>query len=362
MASCPSETPTNPWPHRLAWMLACCTFPLIWVGGLVTTYEAGMAVPDWPTTYDYWFYYPVKAWLAVWDLFLEHGHRMLAQLVGVVTVALAVVLWRVERRRWMRWLGVAAVAGVVLQGTLGGLRVIADERLLAMLHGCSAQLFFALCAALVTLTSRQWDAGRGTVPFSRSENRDSPQSENRDGARGVRRLQGLALAVTLALYVQIVLGAQLRHVTPAGGVVSFEAWVWLKLITAGLIEIGVVWLLVDARRIGRRTARGPSRLSPGENGTAPLPSTETTIARRAELLAVLFFVQLILGAATWVTNYGWPAWFTNYLWAVEYTVVAEGRLQVTLTTAHVALGALNLVTALSLALWSRRLLPTGGDA
>ena len=309
------ERPAGRWPHRLAWVLVCATFPLIWLGGLVTTYEAGMAVPDWPSTYGYWFYYPVTAWLAVWDLFLEHGHRMLAQVVGVITIALAVVLWRVERRRWMRWLGVAAVAGVVFQGTLGGLRVIADERLLAKIHGCTAPLFFALCAALVTLTSRRWFEC--------------------DDFRMVRRLRQLPLAVTAALYLQIVLGAQLRHVSPDGGIGWFELSVWLKLIAAGLIAVGVVWLLVFVMRCA---------------GGQPM------LVRRAKLLAALLLVQLVLGAATWVTNYGWPAWFTNNFWAVEYTVVAEGRLQVTMTTAHAALGSLTLVASLSLALWSRRLL------
>ncbi len=341
----PRDPPVDPWPHRLAWVLVCATFPLICWGGLVTTYDAGMAVPDWPSTYGYWGYYPVRAWLAVWDLFLEHGHRMLAQLVGLVTIALAVVFWRVEPRRWMRWLGVAAVAGVVFQGTLGGLRVIADERLLAKVHGCTAPLFFALCAALVTLTSRRWIDLRssdllqkGTVPFSLRENRDSPLRENRDSPQAARRLRRLSLAVTLALYVQIVLGAQLRHVSPNGGIGWFELWVWLKLIAAGLITIGVVWLLIHVRR--------------------NLPEVPG-IVRRAKLLSALFFVQLVLGAATWVTNFGWPAWFTNYIWAVQYTVVAEGRLQVVITTAHAALGSLNLVGSLSLTLWSRRLLRGG---
>ncbi|MEE9601957.1 MAG: cytochrome oxidase assembly protein, partial [Thermoguttaceae bacterium] len=102
------ENPRGPWPHRLAWLLACATFSLILVGSTVTNYGAGMAVEDWPTTFGYWFY-PLKAWLAVWDVFLEHGRRMLAQAVGLLTIILAAVLWRRDSRRWVWLLGLAAV-------------------------------------------------------------------------------------------------------------------------------------------------------------------------------------------------------------------------------------------------------------
>ena len=315
----PSTPPRSPWPHRLAWVLTGATFVLLYAGGTVTTYSAGMAVPDWPTTEGFWFY-PIGKWLGGdWDVFLEHGHRLLAQAVGLVTIALAVALWRLDPRKWMRWLGVAAVLGVILQGTIGGLRVLGDELLLAKVHGCTGPLFFALCAAIVTLTSPRWE-----------------QSEAAKGQPAPRMLQGLALALCLALYVQIVLGAQLRHVSPVAAPGWFDLWVWLKLIVAGLIAIGVVWLVIHVFR----SARG-----------------EAMVVRRSGLLAALFFVQLLLGATTWVLNYGWPLWFKDYVWQLDYTVVAEGGLQVVTTTVHGAVGSLNLVVALSLALWSRRRLP-----
>ncbi len=123
----------------------------------MTTYRAGMAVPDWPTTYGYnMFLYPLESWLKVWDVFLEHSHRLIAASVGTLTIALALALWLGDRRRWIRWLGLIAVVGVSLQGVLGGLRVIADEQLLAKVHGCTAPLFFALTASLVTFTSPAW--------------------------------------------------------------------------------------------------------------------------------------------------------------------------------------------------------------
>lgn len=282
----------------------------------MTTYSAGMAVPDWPTTEGSWFY-PIGKWLGGdWDLFLEHGHRLLGQVVGLVTIVLAVALWRLDPRKWMRWLGVAAVLGVILQGTIGGLRVLGDELLLAKLHGCTGPLFFALCAAIVTLTSRTWE-----------------ESTVARGHAAPRMLQGLALGLCLALYLQIILGAQLRHVSPLDAPGWFNVWVWLKLIVAGVIAIGVVWLLAYVFQD---------------------PRGEAMIVRRSGLLAALFFVQLVLGATTWVLNYGWPLWFKDYIWQLDYTVVAEGGLQVVTTTVHAAVGSLNLVAALSLLLWSWR--------
>ena len=182
------EQPYHCWPHRLAWLLVLATFPLLLVGATVTGYGAGMSVPDWPTTYGYWFY-PLHLWIRVWDLFLEHGHRTLAQLVGAITVVLAVLVWRLDSRRAVHWLALAAVIGVILQGTIGGLRVIADERLLARLHGCTAPLLFTLFAALVSVTSRRWL----TAPAA-----------GESAAAG--RLHRLLWAITAAIYVEIVVG------------------------------------------------------------------------------------------------------------------------------------------------------------
>src|SRR6186997_3734563 len=90
----------SPWPHRWAVVLACATFPLVWVGGLVTTTDAGMAVPDWPNTYGYnLFLYPWQSWLAgPWDLFIEHGHRLLGMTAGLLAIALLATTAMVDRR------------------------------------------------------------------------------------------------------------------------------------------------------------------------------------------------------------------------------------------------------------------------
>jgi cytochrome c oxidase assembly protein subunit 15 len=301
----------------MAWVLACGTFPLIWVGGLVTTYDAGMAVPDWPNTYGYnLFLYPLESWLKVWDLFLEHSHRLLGAAVGMVAIALLVLLCVFDRRTWMRWMGAIALVVVSAQGTLGGLRVLGDEIFLAKVHGCSAPVFFAFAAALVTFTSARWSR---------------PPADRNASAH---RIGWLSLAATGLCYGQIVLGAQLRHLARDGSPRWFELWVWLHLIGAGLLLVSLAWLAV----VLVRNSGG-----------------ERTLIRRAWLLVGLFAAQLILGCATWVLNYNWPAWFLDYFWAVEYTVLAEGRLQAMTTTAHVAVGSLCLVTALSLSLWSYRL-------
>ena len=140
-------------------VLACATFPLVWVGGLVTTTDAGMAVPDWPNTYGYnLFLYPWQTWLAgPWDLFVEHGHRLLAPAVGMLTIGSGrrAVAMR-ARGAGCAGLGLAALALVIFQGVLGGMRVLLDERTLAMLHGCTGPLFFALTVAMVVFTSQRW--------------------------------------------------------------------------------------------------------------------------------------------------------------------------------------------------------------
>src|SRR5437868_5489767 len=166
MQSANLKSRRSPWPHRWAVALACATFSLLWVGGLVTTTKAGMAVKDWPTTNGYnMFLYPWLKWLAApRDFFVEHGHRMLAASVGMMTIVLFVILWFLEDRRWLRWFGVVALALVIFQGILGGMRVRMDERTFAMLHGMTGPLFFTLTVAMTVFTSRTWlSAGRGTA-------------------------------------------------------------------------------------------------------------------------------------------------------------------------------------------------------
>ena len=225
------------WLHRFALLTAAATLVLIAAGGLVTSHGVGMAVPDWPNTYGYnMFLFPISKWIG--GIFYEHSHRLIASMVGLLTSVLAVWLWVRETRRWarwigvslfvvalvlmgarqlpvyvgmatlciavtafglamywrnpgaLRWLGVAAFAAVILQGVLGGLRVVWLKDEIGIFHGTLAQLFFGLICVLALLTSRWWrEQGAGAPVYA-------------------TRLPMLATALILC---QLVLGATMRH-------------------------------------------------------------------------------------------------------------------------------------------------------
>jgi cytochrome c oxidase assembly protein subunit 15 len=215
-------------------------------------------------------------------------------------------------------LGVIALVGVCYQGTLGGLRVVANAVILANLHGCTAPLFFSLAASLVALTSRRWI--------------DGPAAQSASGARMLFRG---SVSITALVYLQIVLGAQLRHLLPDGRPFWFSLWVWLHVLNASVVLVGILWL---RRAVIRRSSEFP------------------LLRRRANWLLILFLLQLLLGTGTWLVHYGIPVWFAEYVWPVNYTVVTLGSLQGVTTTLHVAMGSLSLVTSLSLCLWLHRLL------
>ena len=147
--------------HWFAVLTALFTFLLLGAGGLVTSHEAGMSVPDWPTSYGYnMFALPIKFWHG--GAFFEHTHRLLASGAGFLTTLLAVWLWLKEPRPWMKWLGVIAFLLVVAQGVLGGLRVTMKMDSLGVFHGVIAQSFFVLTCALALFTSPfgiAWSAG-----------------------------------------------------------------------------------------------------------------------------------------------------------------------------------------------------------
>ena len=154
-AYAPANIPVSPWPHRFALLTAMATFPLLFIGGLVTSTGSGLAVPDWPTTFGYnMFLYPWSQ--MVGGIFYEHSHRLFGSLVGFLTVLLAISLWYGESQPWLRKLGFVALGAVILQGILGGLRVVLLQQTLAIIHACFAQAFFALAASLTLFTSAEW--------------------------------------------------------------------------------------------------------------------------------------------------------------------------------------------------------------
>src|SRR5215213_4581885 len=182
--------------HILALLTACATFPLIFMGGLVTSHGAGMSVPDWPNSYGYnMFLFPPRLWVG--GILYEHTHRLMGTVVGMLSIALTIAAWKLESRRWVRWVAAGVLAAVIFQGVLGGLRVIWVKLDLAIVHACFAQAFFCLTVLVAIVTSRGWI--------------EAPNlSATRTGPSG-RRLVGLALACGFAVYAQLVVGAVMRH-------------------------------------------------------------------------------------------------------------------------------------------------------
>ena len=284
----------SPWPHRLAVILACATFPLLFIGGLVTSLGAGLAVPDWPTTFGYnMFLYP---WAKmVGGIFYEHSHRLVASSVGLLTIALALTFWFHEKRQWLRWLGLAALILVILQGVLGGLRVVLLQHTLAIIHACLAQAFFALTVSLALFTSAEW---RGPAL----------DTANADG----RRLRRLSTITTALIYLQIVFGALLRHTGE-----RLEA----HLLIAGLVTIHVILVL---SRVMRAHAHQAKLLRPGY------------------FLGLLLLLQLMIGAISYFGK------FTVMLrWPNDAIVLV--------TTVHLITGALMLATSSVITLRAYRL-------
>lgn len=232
--------------HRLALATAAATVVLIVFGGLVTNTGAALAVPDWPSTFGHnMFLFPWSG--MVGGIFYEHSHRLLGAFVGLLTVALAAALWRQGGR--LRVLGIAAVAAVVAQGIIGGLRVILTADALAMIHGPFAQAFFALIASIEYVTS---------------------PAVQRPSTGADRSLRWLAVVAAAALYAQIILGALLTH----------AGWLWLHLV--GAVAVFGVVPIVTAR-----ARRGADAFG----------------ARLARLLLMLLLVQLALGIGAFLSRF-----------------------------------------------------------
>src|SRR6188768_131142 len=183
--------------HLFALLVAASTAVLIFAGGMVTSTGSGLAVPDWPNTYGWFMWtFPIQHWVG--GIFYEHTHRLIASTVGLLIVILAAWLWRAEPRRWVRRLGYLALAAVITQGVLGGLTVLyylPDP--ISIAHASLAQIVFCLTTAIALFTSRGWRQGLST-----------PAPD--DGV-----LRKLTVATTAWIYVQILIGATMRH-TDAG--------------------------------------------------------------------------------------------------------------------------------------------------
>ena len=288
------------WRHRFAVATVAATLALIFIGGLVTSTGSGLSVPDWPLSYG--MLMPPM----VGGVFYEHGHRMAATTVGFLTLVLAVWTARVEPRRGVRRLAWAALAAVITQGVLGGLTVIyLLPTPVSVAHACLAQLFFCSAIAIATATSREWIDARPV-----------------EDVAGIR---AAAMAATAAVFVQLLVGAVMRHIGAGLAIPDFPTS--FGRVVPPLDSAPVV--VHFAHRIGALVV-------------ATLVVRLAIVARRAEdgrfrrpaaLLVGLVVVQIALGAAT----------------------VLTGKA-VTPTTTHVAIGAAILGSCFWLALRAWRLL------
>src|SRR5499426_1408153 len=177
--------------HKFSRYVAASTVLLILAGSFVTSTDSGLSVPDWPTSYGWnMFTFPPSKWVG--GIFYEHGHRLIASTVGFLTILLAVWLWIADPRRWMKWLGVSALGAVILQGVLGGMTVLFFlPTAISSAHAGLAEIFFCMTVAIALFTSRSWIRG--------------------DDAVDDLTLRRVATATTALIYVQILVGAVMRH-------------------------------------------------------------------------------------------------------------------------------------------------------
>jgi len=283
--------------HRFAIFTACVTLVLIVAGALVTSNDAGLSVPDWPTSFGSFFKMPHM----VGGILYEHGHRMVAEFVGLLTIVLAIWTWRVEKRRWMRWLALAALATVIVQGVLGGVTVLFYlPPAVSSAHAALAQTFFCISVAIAVFTGRRWVEETPQVEFD------------------VRwpSLFTLTLLSIFVLYVQLILGAMFRH--------RGLSW-WPHVVHAGVVAIVLSWTAIRAISVY---------------------SHIEAIKRPAVIMLSLMVAQLCLG---------FLAFITRVMWGRD---AAQPELPMVISTVvHVAVGALLLATTVVLAIQVWRHVP-----
>jgi cytochrome c oxidase assembly protein subunit 15 len=302
---------------------ALATFLLIGLGGLVTSHEAGMSVPDWPTTYGYnMFLFPVDKWVG--GIFYEHSHRLLASLVGLLTTVLAGWVWWRDGRKWMHWLGIGAFLLVVLQGVLGGLRVRWQMDWLGVPHGAVAQSFLVVTCALALFTSRWWVE----VPAERLQPVPS----------GLRSHVGW---VTVLIFAQLLIAATMRHQHAGLAITDFP------------LAYGQCWPDTSAAAIANYNAHRP----PGTIGN-PITAFQVNLQMAHRFAAYAIFLGVAaaavlarkrLGSGDGLARF---AWFWLGLIALQVFLGAAtiwSNKAADVATAHVMVGALALLTG---ALWT----------
>jgi len=290
-------TPYNPRLHAFAMFVAGVTLILIVAGALVTSNDAGLSVPDWPTTFGSFYKMPRM----FGGVKFEHGHRMVAEFVGLCTIILAVWTWFAEKRRWLRFLAVAALAMVVIQGILGGLTVLFFlPPAVSSTHAAIAQTFFCIAVLIVLFTGRNWIE---EVPRVELDTRRPC-------------LFTLTVLSIFVLYVQLILGAMFRH--------KGLSW-WPHVVHAGIVVLVLTWTAIRALSIYSR-----------------IPA----IRRPATVVLALVIAQLCLGFVAFLTRVEWGR-----------DAVQPELPMVISTVAHVAVGALLLASTVVLAVQVWRHVP-----
>lgn len=299
--------------------------PLLVVGGLVTSTDSGMAVPDWPNTFgSNMFLYPLGP-RSEPGLFLEHAHRLFGSLVGLMTLILAGWVIAKDGRRWVKVLAVVALSLVIVQGVLGGWRVLAgsdipteDNRWLAMLHGVLGQLVFGVVVALAATLS----------PLFRSAATVQPHAS-------IRRFKVFSAGLTHALILQLIFGAMYRHMRSGHALwthAGFSVVIMVLAIVAGFVAIGLA-----RRDVGEDSPAGPA---------AAVPALACTLRRIGLGLIIVVALQFALG---------WAAFFVG---GAERT--AANPTEALIRTAHQANGAILIAFASLAFVWSRWVLRRAG--
>jgi len=291
------QTPYHRAHHLFAVFTACATLVVITAGALVTSNDAGLSVPDWPTSFGYL----VKVPSFVGGIRYEWTHRMLAGSLLTLTLTIAAWTLLIERRRWLRWLAIGAFCTVVVQAILGGLTVLLFQPpAVSTAHAAVAQTFFCIAVAIAVFTGRRWVEEQPRVEF--------------DARRP--SLFTLTLLSLFVLYVQLILGGMFRH--------HGMSW-WPHVLNAIVVSIVLVWTAIRALTVYAHIE---------------------AVRRPAILMLGLGVTQLCLGFAAFVTRVDWGRDAAQ----PEFPMVVS-------TVAHVAVGAMLLATTVILAIQVWRHVP-----
>lgn len=391
-----TPAPHNHWLNRFAWLTAFATLFLISVGGMVTSKGAGMSVPDWPNSYGYnMFFFPPSQWIG--GIFYEHTHRLVASLVGFLTIILALWLYGTKSRAFLRWgggcltvlgivvwvmapihwegskgqmtlnpgmgiallvlgamsvgagliwpkcapaapwlrrLGIFALVLVIVQGLLGGLRVTLFKDQIGIFHATLAQLFLVLVCAIALFTSLRWKTLQA-------------QAKKLADTFGLRWVM---LATTLLILGQLIIGATMRHQHAGLAVPDFP------------LAYGKLWPDTDEASVA---AYNHNRLE--VNATHPITAFQIKVHMVHRVMALVIFVAVLmawrrtrqmLGARDGLSRLAlvWFLFISVQAGLGMFTVWSGKSADI--ATAHVAVGATSLVLGMFLTLTAFKCLTT----